>query len=123
MDEETARNLVHATEGWTHYVLGVGESWPSALKLPERLGSTVLLIELLCSSMVPAHACARLPSLAAPVRPQWAAKLANEKKGRQRLGILPTRVSGSGKVYLRLPVSFDSQWLPIHSSLSDPNNS
>lgn len=34
---------------------------------------------------------------------QFAAKLANEKKGPQRLGILPTRVSGSGRVYLRLP--------------------
>jgi len=34
---------------------------------------------------------------------QWASKLANEKKGPQKLGMLPTRVSGSGKVYLRLP--------------------
>lgn len=34
---------------------------------------------------------------------QYAAKLANEKKGPQRLAILPTRVSKSGRVYLRLP--------------------
>lgn len=36
---------------------------------------------------------------------QWAAALANEKKGPQRMGVLQTRVSKSGNVYLRLPVS------------------
>lgn len=36
-----------------------------------------------------------------PVR--WAAKLANEKKGPQRLAMLPARVSKSGNVFLRLP--------------------
>jgi len=34
---------------------------------------------------------------------QYAAKLANEKKGPQKLAILPTRVSKSGRVWLRLP--------------------
>ena len=50
--------------------------------------------------------------------PQWAAKLANEKKGPQRLGMLPTRVSGSGKVYLRLPVRFAS----LSTAHSQPRN-
>jgi nitrite reductase/ring-hydroxylating ferredoxin subunit len=36
-----------------------------------------------------------------PVR--WAAKLANEKKGEQNAGRLPTRVSRAGRVYVRLP--------------------
>lgn len=34
---------------------------------------------------------------------QWAAKIANENKGVQSMAVLPTRVSKSGKVYLRLP--------------------
>merc|ERR1712087_631317 len=34
---------------------------------------------------------------------QWAAALANEKKGPQRAASLPTRISKSGRVYLRLP--------------------
>jgi nitrite reductase/ring-hydroxylating ferredoxin subunit len=34
---------------------------------------------------------------------QWANKLANEKKGPQKAGVLPTRVSKSGRVYVRLP--------------------
>ena len=36
-----------------------------------------------------------------PVR--WLAKVANEKNGPQRLAVLPTRVSQSGAVYVRLP--------------------
>ncbi|KAL1522566.1 hypothetical protein AB1Y20_017551 [Prymnesium parvum] len=38
-----------------------------------------------------------------PATNPWAAKKANEAKGPQRLGILPTRVTKAGKVYLRLP--------------------
>merc|ERR1719149_138872 len=34
---------------------------------------------------------------------QWASKLANEKKGEQQMATLPTRVSKSGRVYVRLP--------------------
>merc|ERR1719247_3723334 len=34
---------------------------------------------------------------------QWAAKLANEKDGPQRLAVLPTRVSKAGRLFLRLP--------------------
>lgn len=34
---------------------------------------------------------------------EWAAALANEKKGPQKMVTLPTRVSKGGKVYLRLP--------------------
>ena len=34
---------------------------------------------------------------------QFASKLANEKKGPQRAASLPTRVSRSGNVYIRLP--------------------
>ena len=34
---------------------------------------------------------------------QWAAALANERKGPQKMVTLPARVSKSGKVYLRLP--------------------
>jgi len=33
----------------------------------------------------------------------WLAKVANEKNGPQRLAVLPTRVSKSGAVYVRLP--------------------
>ena len=34
---------------------------------------------------------------------EWAAKMTNRDKEPQKLVRLPTRVSGSGKVYLRLP--------------------
>lgn len=34
---------------------------------------------------------------------QWAAAMANEKKGPQNAAVLPTRVSKAGNVYLRLP--------------------
>lgn len=47
---------------------------------------------------------------------QWAAKMANEKKGEVRLGILPTRVSKSGRVYLRLPDGTLTSKLPPKDS-------
>jgi len=34
---------------------------------------------------------------------QWAAAMVNEKKGPVKCGMLPTRVSQSGRIYLRLP--------------------
>lgn len=34
---------------------------------------------------------------------QWASKLANEKKGEVPMATLPTRISKSGRIYVRLP--------------------
>ena len=47
---------------------------------------------------------------------QWAAKMANEKKGPQPAALLPTRVSRSGYVYVRLPDGTLLERLPGQSA-------
>lgn len=46
---------------------------------------------------------------------QWMTALANEKKGPEKMAVLPTRVSESGKVYLRLPDGTLTSRLPSSS--------